>query len=100
MSRKCGREVGVWQLAESQEPDWRLWDGTYVVFNSLSGETHTLDIASGAVLMRIMEGPTIFQAVQSELGLLLQVENSEDLSEATAAILNGLDEIGLIERVN
>lgn len=97
MARTCRSETHLWRLAEDQNPDWRCWNGVYVVFNSLSGETHTLDIASGTILRRIMEGPASAQELDSELGRLLRIENIDALSEAVDTILQQLDEIAFIE---
>lgn len=97
MCRESVRPPRLWRIAEGQHPDWRCWNGIYVVFNSISGTTHTLDIASGSVLLRLMDGPMSFRTRRTELGASLEVDDTRGLSEALETILRQLDEIGLIE---
>ena len=45
-----------WWTIGKAELTWRCWDGDYVVFNSLSGHTHVLDLTTGRVLIAVAEG--------------------------------------------
>ncbi len=89
----------IWHIPADQEIFWRHWEGDYVIFNSLSGETHILDIASGKVLRRIMNGPSTTEDIRSEIGDFLEVRNDSELACAVDKILNSLEDAGLVEAV-
>ena len=89
----------IWRIPADQEILWRHWEGDYVIFNSLSGETHILDIVSGKVLKRIMNGPSTTEDIRSEIGDFLEVRNDSELARAVDKILNGLEDTGLVEAV-
>jgi PqqD family protein of HPr-rel-A system len=76
---------------------WRCWDGEYVVFNPASGHTHILDIASGEVLLGLMERPTNREDLCARLCAFLEVNNDADLEAAVSQILDSLEDLGLIE---
>ena len=89
----------IWRIPADQKILWRHWEGDYVIFNSLSGETHILDIVSGKVLKRIMNGPSTTEDIRSEIGDFLEVRNDSELARAVDKILNGLEDTGLVEAV-
>lgn len=76
---------------------WRCWDGEYVVFNPASGNTHILDIASGEILMCLLDGRTGTETVSARLAALLEVDNDAEAEAAATRILDSLAELGLIE---
>ena len=95
---KSGKpDESVWRIAARQDILWRNWDGDYVVFGSLSGETHILDIVSGKALERIMERPSSVPEIRSDIADFLEVENDEELASAVAKILQRLEDAALIE---
>ncbi len=89
----------IWRIPTDQEIFWRHWEGDYVVFNSLSGETHILDITDGKVLRRIMNGPATTEDIRSEIGEFLKVRNDAELACAVDKILHNLEDAGLVEAV-
>ena len=89
----------IWRTAADQKILWRCWEGDYVIFSSLSGETHILDVASGKVLKRIMNGPSTTEDIRSAIGDFLEVRNNSELACAVDKILNGLEDTGLVEAV-
>ena len=89
----------LWRIAADQKILWRCWEGDYVIFGSLSGETHILDIASGKVLRRIMGRASTTEDIRSEIGDFLEVENDAELGRAVEKILSRLEDAGLIEAV-
>ncbi len=89
--------ANIWRVAGNQKILWRDWEGDYVIFSSLSGQTHILDIASGKVLRRIMERPSTIEDIRSEIADFLEVKNDAKLANAVDSILKRLEEAGLIE---
>ena len=76
---------------------WRQWDGEYVTFSSISGETHKLDIASGEIFRCIINGPISTKQICSNLADFLEVEVDDQLEEAVHGILAHMENAGLIE---
>lgn len=75
----------------------RCWDGDYVVYNSLSGNTHVLDIVVGEVLKTIMAGTIDEARLCQHIAGFLDVPNDERVSGTLDGILAALDTLGLIE---
>lgn len=77
----------------------RCWDGDYVVYNPLSGDTHFLDIVTGKILEAVIAGPV----EQAELGRItaefLEVSDDGRVAEHVSGTLATLDDLGLIEPV-
>ncbi len=86
-----------WRIAGGERLQWRYWDGDYVVFNPLSGQTHLLDIVTGKVLMLIMSGSSSATEFRSEISTFLEVDDDNRLSKSISDILSRLEEAGLIE---
>jgi len=77
----------------------RFWDGDYVVYNPLSGNTHTLDVVAGEVLKAITSGALSVSELCAHLAQFLEVPNDERIASHVADIVRALDELGLIEPV-
>lgn len=73
------------------------WEGDYVVYNPLSGNTHFLDIMSGEVLKAILGGCDTLSQLCSHMAEFLDVANDARTEESVREILSALDELGLIE---
>lgn len=58
--------TGHWRLAPGQMLAHRCWDGEYVVFNDLSGDTHLLAGSAFALLQSLARAPAD-EAALSEL---------------------------------
>ncbi len=89
----------VWKVSGAGKLHWRCWDGDYVVFNPLSGDTHLLDVVAGGVLMNILAGPSTTDALTRQAAAFLEVESGEDLLSYVKDIIVRLDGLGLIEPV-
>ena len=93
-------DATTWQVSGAGKLHWRCWEGEYVVFNPLSGDTHLLDIVAGGVLMDILDGPSTAGELVGRAGAFLDVEGGEALSSYVKDILQKLDELGLIEPIS
>ncbi|MCG8360137.1 MAG: HPr-rel-A system PqqD family peptide chaperone [Kiloniellales bacterium] len=74
----------------------RRWDGEFVVFNPLSGQTHCLDVVGARVLARILEGPATAHDLKDELARFLEVDNDARLAELVDRALDNLDDLGIV----
>ena len=89
----------TWQVSGAGKLHWRCWEGEYVVFNPLSGDTHLLDVVAAGVLMDILDNPSTTGDLVGRAAGFLEVESGEALSSYVKDILQKLDELGLIEAV-
>ena len=76
---------------------WREWDGDFVIYHPLSGDTQLLDIAVAEVLRQIDESPAERGRIRERLSDFLDVDNDSELDKAVAQILGKLDDLGIIE---
>ena len=89
----------MWKVSGAGKLRWRCWDGEYVVFNPLTGDTHLLDVVAGGVLMDILAGPATVNELIGRAAEFLDVESDQALSSHVENILQRLDELGLVELV-
>lgn len=76
----------------------RAWDGDYVVYNPLSGNTHLLDIVTGEVLKIIAAGPARASTLCGRVAEFLELPADDaNLAHQVGEILDVLDDLGLIE---
>lgn len=71
-----------------------------MVFNPLSGCTHSLDIVTGEVLKVIISGPSSVEKVCAQVATFLNVDNDAHLTPTVNETLARLEEAGLIELVS
>jgi len=91
--------TAAWQVPVEAKLPLRYWDGDYVVYNPLTGNTHVLDIVAGKVLEIIMAGPATSAELCQHIAAFLDVPNDLRTAENVDAILAVLDRLGLIEPV-
>ena len=92
-------EAGVtWRVSTTAPLPTRNWDGDYVVYNPLSGNTHLLDIVTGEVLKIIAARPARAQAICNRVADFLDLPADDgNLLQHVGDILHVLDDLGLIE---
>jgi PqqD family protein of HPr-rel-A system len=94
ISPACG---ATWRTTVESPFPFRVWDGDYVVYNPLSGNTHLLDIVTGEVLTTIMASPVRGSELCRHVAGFLEVPNDPGVEEQVGKILLSLDRLGLIE---
>jgi PqqD family protein of HPr-rel-A system len=92
-------ESPVWQIIRPDALTWRCWDGDYVIFNALSGMTHTLDVTAGTVFELALQGPATADELRARLAAFLGQEAPAPLTGAVDETLARLDQLGLAETV-
>ena len=90
----------TWRPTVQAPFPFRCWDGDYVVYNPLSGNTHVLDIVTGQVLTTIMTTRACGTELCRSVAAFLEVPNDAAVAEHVARILGALDRLGLIEPVD
>ena len=90
--------ASIWRLTTPDAPpSIRDWEGDFVVYNPLSGDTHMLDIVSGETLKALSAGAIAEEDLRAHIANFLEVPNDATLLENLRRILAHLDELGLIE---
>lgn len=78
---------------------FRSWGDEFIVYNSLSGDTHLLGSVAAQILLRLQKAPSDFMSLAESLTSLLQTEMmGEQLEPQLVNILEDLNAIALIER--
>lgn len=57
----------IWRVVPGQQLACRGWDGEYVLYNSLSGDTHLLDEAALRLLRALDGHPASIPALAAQL---------------------------------
>lgn len=86
-----------WQAISSQAMHLRSWDDEYIVYNSLSGDTHLLGVAAGHILMQLQRAPSDEATLIESLCQAWQAEPNPELSLQIQDILADLQKFMLIE---
>lgn len=77
---------------------FRFWDDEFVVYNSLSGDTHLLGSTAAQILLKLQQAPSNVTALSESLAPLLHTEMDDEFVFQIEHILADLDTLALIER--
>ncbi len=89
-----------WRIIRPDALSWRCWDGDYVIFNALSGMTHTLDVTAGTIFELALAGPATPDALLRRFSAFLGADAAgAPLQDAVTVTLARLDQLGLAEPV-
>ncbi|MGC2049774.1 MAG: HPr-rel-A system PqqD family peptide chaperone, partial [Gallionella sp.] len=86
-----------WKLISNQALRFRIWDDEFVVYNSLSGDTHLLRSTAAQILLILQQVPSNATALTEALAPLLHVEMNDEFIFQIEDILADLDTLALIE---
>lgn len=87
----------LWRIAPGQQLLSRCWDDEYVVFNSLSGDTHLLDSDSMAVLDRLRLSPASIATLSTQFSDGIDPDDALALPETLATMLSHLKALFLVD---
>ncbi|MDX1402810.1 MAG: HPr-rel-A system PqqD family peptide chaperone [Kiloniellales bacterium] len=87
----------TFQVSSPTALSWRCWDGDYIVYNPLSGNTHKLDLLTGEICLFLSDERRDLSEIYGFAADFLGIDVSEDLQNSVDASLQALDEAGLIE---
>jgi PqqD family protein of HPr-rel-A system len=88
-----------WQAISTQAVYVRSWDDEFVVYNSLSGDTHLLGAAAGQILTALQRSPSDETSLTESLCETLDAEPTPQISLQIRAILADLRKLALIDEV-
>jgi PqqD family protein of HPr-rel-A system len=86
-----------WQAISTEAMYVRSWDDEFVVYNSLSGDTHLLGAAAGHILTGLQRAPSDERSLTESLCETLHAEPTPEMSLQIQAILADLQKLALIE---
>jgi PqqD family protein of HPr-rel-A system len=87
-----------WRLMSDQALQLRFWDDEFLVYNSLSGDTHLLGSTAAQILLKLQQAPSNTTALTASLAPLLHAEMDDELVFQIEHILADLGTLALIER--
>lgn len=87
-----------WRLISNQALHFRYWNDECVVYNSISGDTHLLDLAATQILLQLQQAPSNTANLAGSIAPLLRTEMNGEFSLQVDRILADLDTLALIER--
>ena len=76
---------------------FRRWGDEYVVYNSLSGDTHLLSSTAAHALIELQRAPADAAILAEMLSPMLQTELNEELTLDIEQLLAELNSLALIE---
>jgi PqqD family protein of HPr-rel-A system len=97
MSQKTFDIGKIWKIRHGSALLWRSWDDEFLVFDTVSGDTHLLDRVSGEALRSLESFPSSIAALSHRLGSTLELEPNQDLAGHIANLILRLKDLGLIE---
>lgn len=87
-----------WRAISDSALRFRFWDDEFVVFNSLSGDTHLLGSTAAQILLKVQQAPSNATDLTESLAPHLHAEMDDELVFQIEHILADLDTLALIER--
>lgn len=88
----------MWRLIPDHALHFRSWNDEFVVYNSLSGDTHLLDATAAHALLKLQQAPSDAITLAASLAPLMQAEMDDEFAFQIDQLLADLDKLALIER--
>jgi PqqD family protein of HPr-rel-A system len=89
-----------WRLISNQAVRLRSWDNEYVIYNSLSGDTHLVGPAAAQILTQLQRAPADVAALADAMRHEWQTDTTEELGIHIRDVLADLHKLALIEEVS
>jgi PqqD family protein of HPr-rel-A system len=87
----------TWRIAPGQALRRREWQGEFVLYNDLSGDTHLLPDSTVHLLLLLQHAPAAAPALATELGAAFEADDGEIDAAAVEALLAELAALALVE---
>jgi PqqD family protein of HPr-rel-A system len=91
--------TAVWRICADGALSWRCWDGDYVVYNVVTGDTHALEALAAEVFDALLAEPGDLTALEHRVAAELSVESGPEFSAQIGSIVDRLQAFALIEMV-
>lgn len=87
----------MWQAISGDALHIRFWNDEFVVYNSLSGDTHLLGASAAHILVKLQHTASDAVTLAASLASLMQAEMDDEFLSQTEQLLAGLGKLALIE---
>lgn len=87
-----------WRVISDTALCFHSWNGEFVVYNTLSGDTHLLGSMAAQILLKLQQTPSDVITLAGSLGQLSQTELDDELSLQVEHLLADLDKLALVTR--
>lgn len=87
----------TWRVISSEALHFCSWGDEFIVYNSLSGDTHLIGAVAAHVLSRLQEAPSKTAVLAESLAPLLHADFDEELVSETEHLLTDLVRLELVE---
>ena len=89
----------LWQIICDGALQFRSWNGEFVVYHALSGDTHILEEASMQLLLELQQKPSDVLSLARQLAGKWQCELDDDLVQEIEMALTDMHALSLVERI-
>jgi len=87
----------MWRLSADRPVRFRGWDGEFVLYNGLSGDTHLLGVGAMHILNALQEAEVDEVALTASVCAVLQIEADHQARHDVRQLLADLARLSLIE---
>jgi PqqD family protein of HPr-rel-A system len=87
----------TWYVPHAAFLRWREWDGEFVLYHELSGDTHRLNILAASALRMLIAEPMSAELLSMRLARAQSPESRPQSPEPIADLLSRLSALGLID---
>jgi len=87
----------IWSIPRNTNIAIETWDENAIIFCSLSGETHLINILACEVLKILQATPESFTTLITKLNMIFEVEDQADLELQIQKLIINFKNLGLIE---
>jgi len=88
----------MWRVISEHALHFCSWDDEFIVYNSLSGDTHLLGSTAANVLLKLQQIPSDAITLAESLAPMLQAKMDDELVFQIDHLLAELNTLALIER--
>jgi len=89
----------LWRVIGDDALQFRSWDGEFVVYNALSGDTHILEEAAAQLLLALQRAPADVLSLARLLADQWQCELNDEFLREIDMALTDMHALSLVERV-
>lgn len=86
-----------WRVRSSAQLHWQTWGEESVVFNSLTGDTHYLDLLASTGLRLLEKQASPINELVDHLAVQLEIDADASLQRYTQQLVENFAALGLIE---
>jgi PqqD family protein of HPr-rel-A system len=99
ISKNPSEHAATWRVPLGQALRYREWQGEFVLYNDLNGDTHLLGETAIQLLLTLQAAPSTEDDLAAGLRAGPECQRDEVDGDAVAALLNELQALALIEPV-